>query len=260
MDPNLSQKIIEANLELHQKEAKYYDLIHPEIFCPREQRLIGQVLEQALNLLNQDKIQALDVGAGTGNIALKLVKERKISSITALDLSQEMLRELLQKLQGNTKVKIVNSDIDSFLAEDKQLYDLVTISSVLHHLPDYFITIEKLQKKLNPQGIILIFHEPTGEKSKILGILTWLDSRLFVNLCLPKQIKEVVKTLDHSYSDYHVYHNFDLSGLRKYFASQPDLKIFYFQRQNVFALGIFRLAARLLSAKNNFILGIQKIK
>src|SRR4030042_3229090 len=137
MDPNLSKKIIEANLELHQKEAKYYDLIHPEIFCPSEQRLIGQVLEQALNLLKQDKIQALDVGAGTGNIALKLVNEREIANITALDLSQEMLRELLQKLQGNTKVKIVNSDIDSFLAEDKQSYDLITISSVLHHLPDY---------------------------------------------------------------------------------------------------------------------------
>jgi trans-aconitate methyltransferase len=157
-------------------------------------------------------------------------------------------------------VEIVNGDIDSFLAEDKQLYDLITISSVLHHLPDYFITIEKLQKKLNPQGIILIFHEPTGEKSKILEILTWLDSRIFVNFFLPKQIKEVVKTLDHSYSDYHVYHDFDLDGLRKYFVSQPNLKIFYFQRQNVFALAIFRFLAKLLSVKNNFILGIQKIK
>ncbi len=257
MDQDLSQKIITANLELHQKEARYYDLIHREIFNPEEQSLIINVLVQAIEVIAKPNISALDIGAGTGNISLKLLADKTVSSIIAVDLSKEMLEQLQFKLESHPKVKIVNEDIDSFLDMQTQGFDLITISSVLHHLPDYFVTVDKIMAKLNSGGALLIFHEPTGQKSKLLEILTWLDSRIFVNLFLPGKVKEVITTLDHGYSDYHVYHDFDLAGLKKYFEDK-GLEIFYFNQHNVFSLGIFRWLARLIPKKNNFILGIIK--
>ena len=156
MNPSLSQKIITANIELHQKEAQYYDLIHREIFNSGEQKLISDVLAKALSLISKNQISTLDIGAGTGNITLKLLDNKNIRSIVAVDLSKEMLGELKNKLGGEARVKLVNEDIDSFLDIQTQGFDLITISSVLHHLPDYFATTERIIHKLNPGGVLLI--------------------------------------------------------------------------------------------------------
>jgi len=258
MEQELKNKIIQANIELHQKEAKFYDQIHPEIFCKSEQKLISNVLEEVLAEIKHDKIRVLDLGAGTGNITLKLLAEEKVDSVVAVDLSKEMLDELEKKAKANPKLKIANKPADLFLADDEEKYDLVTISSVLHHLPDYFATINELLGKLNPDGIFLIFHEPTGEKSKLLEFLEWLDIRIFVNLFLYGEVKKVAKSLDHTYSDYHVYHKFDLNGIKRFFEEKSDLEVIYFKKHNNFDLGTFRLFGKLISKKNHFILAVRK--
>jgi 2-polyprenyl-3-methyl-5-hydroxy-6-metoxy-1,4-benzoquinol methylase len=259
MEQELANKIIQANIELHQKSAQYYDQIHPEIFNKSEQNLIENILAQALAEIKQDKVKVLDLGAGTGNITLKLLENEKVESVVAVDLSKEMLDELDKKAGTNPKLKIANKPADLFLMDDESKYDLITISSVLHHLPDYFQTIAALLEKLNEGGVFIIFHEPTGEKSKLISFLEWLDSRIFVNLFLPQDIKKVAKSLDHTYSDYHVYHKFDLAGVKKNIEARKDLETIYFKRHNNFGLGIFRLFGNLIPAKNHFILAIKKI-
>ncbi len=258
MEKELEQKIIQANIELHQKSAQYYDQLHPEIFNKSEQRLIDSVLIQILDRINKEKIDVLDLGAGTGNITLKLLKNKQVGSVIAVDLSEEMLVELERKAGGSEKLKIANKPADTFLVDDDSEYDLITISSVLHHLPDYFATINSILGKLTPKGILVIFHEPTGEKSKILSFLEWLDIRLFVNLFLSGEIKKVAKSLDHVYSDYHVYHGFDLPKLKQFFEQRKDLEIIFFKKHNTFDLWPFRWLGNLLSKKNNFILAVKK--
>ena len=258
MEQDLAQKIIQANIDLHQKEARFYDRIHPEIFCKSEQNLIKDTLNQALAEIKQDKINALDLGAGTGNITLKLLSNEKVGSVVAVDLSKEMLDELDKKAGQNPKLKIANKPADIFLMDDEAKYDLITISSVLHHLPDYFQTIATLLEKLNENGIFIIFHEPTGEKSKLLRFLEWLDVRIFVNLFLIGEMKKVAKSLDYTYSDYHVYHKFDLLGLKKIFAEKNDIEIMFFQKHNTFYLKPFRWLGKLIPTKNNFILAVRK--
>jgi 2-polyprenyl-3-methyl-5-hydroxy-6-metoxy-1,4-benzoquinol methylase len=258
MEQELANKIIQANIELHQKEAQFYDKIHPEIFCKSEQNLIKNILKQVLAEIKKDKLNVLDLGAGTGNITLKLLDNEKVESVLAVDLSKEMLDELEKKAKDNPKLKIANKPADIFLMDDDEKYDLIVISSVLHHLPDYFKTIALVLEKLNPGGVFIIFHEPTGEKSKILSFLEWLDVRLFVNLCLPADIKKVAKSLDHTYSDYHFYHGFDLPGVKKLLEEREDLKLIIFRRHNNFDLGVFRLIGRLIPSKNHFILVVRK--
>jgi 2-polyprenyl-3-methyl-5-hydroxy-6-metoxy-1,4-benzoquinol methylase len=258
MEHDLEQKIIQANIELHQKEARFYDRIHPEIFCKSEQNLIKNVLNQALAEIKQDKIKALDLGAGTGNITSKLLENEKVESIVAVDLSKEMLDELDKKAGINPKLKMATKPADVFLMDDEAQYDLITISSVLHHLPDYFQTIATVLEKLNKGGVFIIFHEPTSEKSKLLKFLEWLDVRIFTNLFLPTEIKKVAKSLDHTYSDYHVYHKFDLAGVKKNLEERKDLETVYFKRHNNFGLRIFRLIGNLIPIKNHFILAVKK--
>ena len=94
MDPTLRDKIIEENIKVHQQEAPFYDLLVPEIFCQSEQRIVRQVLDLAIARINKGGIVALDVGAGTGNVSLKLDGRKEVASITAVDLSADMLSPL----------------------------------------------------------------------------------------------------------------------------------------------------------------------
>jgi len=259
MEKDLGNKILKSNLDLHKIEAEFYDKVHPEIFNKSEQKLTQQILAKALAEIDSKLIKVLDVGTGTGNIALKMINNNKIDRVIGLDLSKEMLEKLGQKIKPDAPLSLVNNDLDSFLKENNEQFDLITISSVLHHLPDYYESLKSLLNILKPGGVLLIFHEPSGEASKFMDILYWLDSRFYANIFVPANILKKLKKLNYDWADYHVTHGFDLDGIIKYFKTQKNLDIFYLKKYNVFKLKPFRLLGRLLPRKNNFILGIKKL-
>jgi ubiquinone/menaquinone biosynthesis C-methylase UbiE len=259
MDKDLARKIILANIEVHQQEAKFYNRFHPEIFCASEQKLVKDVLKLALDKIKIPKIKVLDLGIGTGNIALKSAHNERVDSILGVDLSAEMLIEAEKKFKGNPKIKLVRSDLDSFLQNNQDKFDLITISSVLHHLPDYFVSLKNILGKLEKGGVLIIFHEPTGETSRALEFLAWIESRIFVYLYLPPNLKKLIKSLDYAYSDYHIAHGFSFMKVKEYIQSQLSLEYIYLKRHNVFKLGICRQLGKILARKNNFILGIKRL-
>lgn len=191
-------RIIQANKELYKKEAKYYDRIHSEIFNRKEQRRINVLLRA--NITKGDK--ALDVGAGTGNITLKL---RMLGyRVTAIEPSKELANILNDKYKD---IKIINKDVDSIKFKEK--FDLITIYSVLHHLPDPYKTLDKLCKLLKKDGIIYIDHECSPyfwyNKNK-----WWYRLYQFINGCLNVlyiRLKYGIKRkdikFDYSQADYH---------------------------------------------------------
>jgi len=76
LDENLQEKIRKANIVLHKYEAKYYELIHPEIYNQNEQNRLISTLKKADGLISDVPGQvkmALDFGAGTGNVTGKLL-------------------------------------------------------------------------------------------------------------------------------------------------------------------------------------------
>lgn len=204
MTNELKARIIAGNLELHQQEAPVYDQMHGEIFNWVEQRAIRQDLALIRRLA--PGFTALDVGCGTGNITLKLL--RAGFQVTALDLSQPMLDILATKMgTGISSLQMVCQDIDTFLQSSFETYDVVTISAVLHHLPDYLATLSQLLARINPGGLVYVTHEPSGRPVRPMpgrGILYALDSQLSDWLTgRPRPI------FDWSYSDYHIYHGFE---------------------------------------------------
>jgi len=207
MNNNTKQNIISANLELHSKEAVIYDQIHPELTNCEESGRLDNLLSLVENCA---PAEALDIGAGTGFVTQKLLKLGY--SLTAIDLSQEMLDVLKQKFSANEKLSVQTIDADSFLASTQNKFALITCSSVLHHLPDYTETIKNMISHLEPNGCLLFFHEPTSHKAGgFENFLRKIDYKLYRIVLLLKNILPKLKfaNLNYEMADYHVTHGFD---------------------------------------------------
>jgi ubiquinone/menaquinone biosynthesis C-methylase UbiE len=187
--------------------------VHGEIFNWFEQRSIRKDLALMMSLVPGQT--ALDVGCGTGNITLKLLQAG--FHVTAVDLSEPMLDILAAKgSKYGSFMRIVCKDVDSFLQESHNTYDAVTLSSVLHHQPDYLTTVSQLLARINPGGCIYITHEPSGRPLRSMFGRTFfmrLDFQIGNWLAECKGCSR--PELDFSYSDYHVLHGFDSDAVVK---------------------------------------------
>lgn len=159
MNGNLRKRIHEANVELHRIEAKYYNLIHCEIYNKNEQKRINSTLKRIDKLIEDNQKKALDLGAGTGNLTGKLLHMGY--EVTAIDISVEMCVILKKKYKDyleDKKLRIINSKLED-ASFNKGEFDLITCYSVLHHLPDYVDVIQKLSFLLKKGGVMYLDHE-----------------------------------------------------------------------------------------------------
>jgi ubiquinone/menaquinone biosynthesis C-methylase UbiE len=205
----LRERIHEANVAVHQFEAGYYELIHPEVYGKQEQRRIASTLKMVDNLVANNQKKALDLGAGTGNIAGKLLGIGY--KVTAVDISAEMCAILKKKYNACLKagkLVVINSPIEDVRFAGGE-FDLITCYSLLHHLPDYAETIRNLSAFLKEGGVMYMDHEasPTywqTEPSRLAHLVKHLyfHSNPFIN-ALHFQIMGVnVPSLDYTLSDY----------------------------------------------------------
>jgi len=176
--------IREINFAYHEEEAAIYENIHPEIF---EQEIgrwkkISAAVSQLKELVDRP-IRLLDIGTGTGFVPVNLSKVLGADDEFFLtDISPGMLEQAKQVLlnssiQAKTFFHIIKSDrIDELPGK----FDLVTMNSVLHHLPDYKSTLRKIDSMLLPGGLLVISHEPNKRhfRHPIVGPL----SRFLYNL------------------------------------------------------------------------------
>jgi 2-polyprenyl-3-methyl-5-hydroxy-6-metoxy-1,4-benzoquinol methylase len=162
LDADLRERILEANVAVHKTEAKYYELMHPEVYSKCEQKRVASKLQTVNNLVAVDgvnKKRALDFGAGTGNLTGKLLQMGY--HVTALDISAEMCNILEKKYKmylGSQKLVVVNSPIED-VHFDRSNFDLIACYSVLHHLPDYVDIIQKFSGFLRKGGVMYLDHE-----------------------------------------------------------------------------------------------------
>ena len=212
LNESLQKRIHKANVALHRLEAKYYELVHPEVYNLTEQKRLISTLKKADKLLddspNRSK-KALDFGAGTGNITGKLLKLGY--NVTAIDISKEMcdiIKKKYKKYLDSEKLKIINSPIEN-ISFEKGEFDLITCYSVLHHLPDYIGSLKKLTKFLKKEGIMYLDHEksPSYWKKESIPLAEFIKqlfliSNPFLNLLYFKLMIIDLPHFDYSMSDY----------------------------------------------------------
>lgn len=231
-DDDLRKKIRDANINVHRVEAKYYDLIHPEVYGKFEQKRIDSILKKIDKLVknkNGYSKRALDFGSGTGNITGKLLEMGY--TVTAVDISSEMCMILGKKFNEylvSNKLVIINSPIED-ITFDGNSFDLITCYSVLHHLPDYIKTIRKLSFSLKNGGVMYIDHEISPfywiNESNILADfvkLVYFHSNPILNTLYFNIIGVNIPPLDYGLSDYwhQKEHPLDHSEIESFFREE----------------------------------------
>ena len=207
-NPTLKQQIHQANVEVHRFEAKYYEALHPEVYNRKEQKRITQNLETITGQISHNKKNALDVGAGTGNLTSKLLELGY--KVVATDISPEMCQILRRKFSAYlpNQLTVVNSPVEDLTFIEGK-FDLIAGYSVLHHLPDYLDALRTLAYYLKKGGVIYIDHEasPTYWQSEPGALASLVKAFYFhsnptLNSLYFSVVGLRVPTIDYTFSDY----------------------------------------------------------
>jgi 2-polyprenyl-3-methyl-5-hydroxy-6-metoxy-1,4-benzoquinol methylase len=157
----LQEKVVHANVEFYKHVAGSYDSYETCVSDPRQQEMLERDLAQISSGLSSasDRISCLDCGGGTGNLALKMLS--RDWSVTVVDVSQSMLDILKVKAEAlGRPVKLVNDSIESFLSHTNQTFDVISFSSVLHHLYSPVDVVSLAAKRVKHHGFFYSNFDP----------------------------------------------------------------------------------------------------
>jgi len=151
----------------------------------------------SLSKINLRPKKILDIGSGSGNTVIPLIKLFPDSEIIASDLSIELLYLLKQNLISNNKISD-NIHILQLNAENlnfnESTFDLVIGASILHHLFSPEKTIESAYKILNDNGF-LIFYEPFENGNMIIRIIFEEILKDRRSIKIPFKVKNFLKAI-----------------------------------------------------------------
>jgi ubiquinone/menaquinone biosynthesis C-methylase UbiE len=154
-----AQAQIRLNVEVHDKIADTYESNHREIFNSHEQARLQSAIQGAIGFVSTRSapLAALDVGCGSGNVTRHLLDSNVV--VTAADVSHRFLEVCEAKFSHTgriTTVLLTGNGLQQFATGS---YDVVTVYSVLHHVPDYLGLVEEIARVLKPGGVAYIDHE-----------------------------------------------------------------------------------------------------
>ena len=123
----------------------------------------------------------LDVGSGSGDIAIEILKENLSTNLYLLDLNEEMLLEGRKRLRKEKNIKYFIGNAEKLNFENN-FFDKYTISFCLRNVTEYLLSIKEAYRVLKPGGkyCCLEFSTPKSSlvsssykiyKSKILPLL-----------------------------------------------------------------------------------------
>lgn len=119
-------------------------------------------------LANINFATCLEIGCGTGKNTAWLISKAK--TITAVDLSEEMLAKAKEKLHANT-VEFIQADITATWTFAATQFELVTFSLVLEHIQNLDHIFSEAAKALVSGGYVYIgelhpFKQYSGTKAR----------------------------------------------------------------------------------------------
>ncbi len=111
--------------------------------------------KRLLKLLpDKNDLKILDLATGTGDLALTLGKDPRVSSVRGIDLSKGMIDIGKQKVSKNSleqKVSLEIGDGVSIPAADES-YDAVTVSFGIRNFNDFKLSLQNMHRVLVPGG------------------------------------------------------------------------------------------------------------
>ena len=153
--------VLRVNEVFHDVEGAAYADVHPEIFAGESERW-DEIARSEVAPLPRP-LRVLDVGCGTGFVAGRVAPVLNgTDTIVCADLSQAMLDACRSTLAGAghaCRFEFVKLD-GRTLAQADRSCDVVTMNSVLHHLPEPGVILREVDRVLKPGGRFIVAHEP----------------------------------------------------------------------------------------------------
>lgn len=159
--------------------AKAYDgLLHLVPY----RHLVDHVSDLALSAR---PARVLDLGCGTGNVAVALLGKDSAVRVDAVDWSAAMLSYLPAKTDSD-RLTIRRRDAIEYLATTRHTYDTIVLNNVVYTINDRERFWQLIAERLNPGGRVVVAHPDTGNSGSLLKDHT--AQRSFVSLLKPRLI------------------------------------------------------------------------
>ena len=115
--------------------------------------------------------RVLDVGSGTGHVAIKLARTGRFERVYAADISSAMLAKARASAAAHgCRIETVETDMVRLPFEDASL-DLVVGCAVLHHLPDPAGFLAEVRRVLKPGAPCVFIGDPSKWGNRIVESL-----------------------------------------------------------------------------------------
>ena len=145
-------------------------IFEPEGMCLLEEiRAYDGLVEKSLKILHYGFLETiinfspetglfLDVGAGTGHLAVGLAKLCPNVFVVAIDLSENMLlvaREKAEREGVLARIAFVKADAKRLPFPD-ETFDCVYCHNMLHHLPEPYLLLSEIKRVVKADGAVLV--------------------------------------------------------------------------------------------------------
>jgi len=119
--------------------------------------IILQGFAESAAMLGVVEGRVLDVGTGSGRIAIRLAKLNSALAINAIDLSPSMLK-LATANAASAGVRNITFSIGDakHIPFDDQTFDLVVCHQLLHQLPDPVVALREINRVAKRSGAMLV--------------------------------------------------------------------------------------------------------
>ncbi len=155
------QLVLRVNEVFHDLEGGDYEQRHPEIFAEEVDR--WRRIGERFLADHAPGLRVLDFGCGTGFVAMQIGPFLgEGDRLVCADLSARMLqrcRETVDEAELACPCEYVKLDgrTDHW---DAGSFDLITLNSTLHHIPDLGGFLARADRWLAPGGRMIVGHEP----------------------------------------------------------------------------------------------------
>lgn len=147
-------------------------LLNTEIYPELLSTMVGEVGPLG-EIPPESKV--LDLGAGTGNLAIKLAEPTKRRTVVAMDNSRAMLEILKFKSGGLLReddkgpgIVTIQQDVNSLYGLKDNNFDVVVMNNVLYAVEDPLECFKEIHRVLKPQGEVRISGPRSDSDVKIL--------------------------------------------------------------------------------------------
>lgn len=255
-------EVKKANVCHHDVEAGIFERAHPEGSSIYERSKVSKSIAFIAENSNTRDL-CVDVGCGTGFVTSFELPFYTV--IVATDISRRMLQVLRKRRGHSASLNLVLCDAEH-LPLKGEIADLVSVSSVLHHLPKPFSSMTEISRILKEGGFLYITREPNFQRlRRFFDFFDHVIVQKFVKLLrrlplfrseLYREPNVVVDGLDYAKVDVHYSTGFHAGQLAEFLRCRSFKPIFAYSYHWIYPDSDRGLLQQLLT-KSNFV--IEKI-